>query len=74
MGYSLCVVAIFVNFQNALIFRILAVFFEPFFEMCCRNVFNRFFAVFCIKQLECVCGDVVGMFVLILLFSILHGL
>ena len=36
MGYSLCIVAIFGNFQNALIFRILAV----------------FGAVFCIEQLE----------------------
>ena len=37
-GYSLCIVAIFANFQNCLIFRILAVF---------------FLAVFCMEQLYC---------------------
>ena len=30
-GYSLCIVAIFANFQNGLIFRILAVFWSRFF-------------------------------------------
>ena len=39
MGYSLCIVAIFGHFQNALVFRILAV----------------FGAGFCIKPLYCVC-------------------
>ena len=46
MGYSLCIVAIFGHFQNALIFRILAI----------------FRAVFCIEQLECVCTNVFRMF------------
>ena len=47
-GYCLCLAAIFDNFQNALIFRILAVFWSCFFPrttaMCCRNVFTMFFA------------------------------
>ena len=47
-GYSLCLAAIFDNFQNAFIFRILAVFWSCFFHrttaMCCRNVFSMFFA------------------------------
>jgi len=44
--------------NNGLIFRMLA----------------GFRALFWIKQLECVCGDVVGRFLAILFFSILHGL
>ena len=48
--YSLCLVAIFGHFQNALIFRILAVFSTPFLHrataMCCRNVFSMFFCIF----------------------------
>ena len=46
MGYSLCIVAIFGNVQNGLIFRILA-----FFP-----------ALFCTVQLWCNCGHVFGMF------------
>ena len=42
MGYSLCLLAICGHFQNALIFRILAV----------------FRTVFCIEQLKCVCRNV----------------
>ena len=46
--YSLCLVAIFGHFQNALIFRILAVFSSRFLHrttaMCCRNVFSMFYA------------------------------
>ena len=49
MGYSLCIVAIFGHFQNALIFPILAVFLEPFFAWNNFNVFvEAFFA--CFKQ------------------------
>ena len=48
--YSLCLVAIFGNFQNALIFRILAVFSSRFLHrttaMCCRNVFSMFLCIF----------------------------
>ena len=58
MGYSLCIVAIFGHFQNALIFRILAV----------------FGAVFCIEQLECVCTNVFGIFNFEAKLPILHGL
>ena len=48
--YSLCIVAIFGHFQNALIFRILAVFLEPFPAENNFNVFvERFFA--CFRQL-----------------------
>ena len=47
--YSLCLVAIFGNFQNALIFRILAVFWSRFLHrttaMCCRNVFSMFLCI-----------------------------
>ena len=47
MGYSLCIVAIFGHFQNALIFRILAVFLEPLFAQTHSNVFEEtFFACF----------------------------
>ena len=46
--YSLCLVAIFGNFENALIFRILAVFWSRFLHrttaMCCRNVLACFYA------------------------------
>ena len=45
---SLCLVAIFGNFQNALIFRILAVFWSRFLHrttaMCCINVLACFYA------------------------------
>ena len=45
MGYSLCIVAILSHFQNLLICRILAVFFEPFFAHNNCNVFvETFFA------------------------------
>ena len=48
--YSLCLVAIFGNFQNALIFRILPVFWSRFLHtttaMCCRNVFSMFLCIF----------------------------
>ena len=47
---SLCLVAIFGNFQNGLIFRILAVFWNRFFHrttaMCCRNAFSIFLCIF----------------------------
>ena len=47
MGYSLCIVAIFGPFQNAVSFRILAVFFGPFFPLKNSNVFvERFRACF----------------------------
>ena len=51
MGYSLCIVAIFGHFQNALIFRILAVFLEPSFAW---NNFNVFVEAFfpCFRQLH----------------------
>ena len=49
-GYSLCLVAIFGNFENALICRILAVFSSRFLyrttSMCCRNVFSMFLCLF----------------------------
>ena len=48
--YSLCLVAIFGFFQNALIFRILCVFWSRFLHrttaMCCRNVFSMFLCIF----------------------------
>ena len=48
--YSLCLVAIFGHFQNALIFPILAVFSSLFLHrttaMCCRNVFSMFLFIF----------------------------
>ena len=48
-GYSLWLVAIFGSFQNALIFRILGVFWSRFLHrttaMCCRNVFSMFFCI-----------------------------
>ena len=48
MGYSLCIVAIFGHFQNALIFPILPVFSTHLcleqLECVCRNVFRMFFA------------------------------
>ena len=49
MGFSLCIAAIFDHFQNALIFRILAVFFVRFFA---ENSFNVFVETFlaCLKQ------------------------
>ena len=51
MGYSLCIVAIFGDFQNAIIFRILAVFVEPFFAQNNCNVFKEtFFA--CFRQFD----------------------
>ena len=43
MGYSLCIVAFFGHFQNALIFRILAVFLERFFAENKLNVFAETF-------------------------------
>ena len=47
MGYSLCIVAIFGHFQNALIFPILDFFLEPFFAYNNLNVFvQTFFACF----------------------------
>ena len=49
-GYSLCLAAIFDNFQNAFIFRILAVFWSRFLHRttakCFRNVFSMFFCIF----------------------------
>jgi len=49
-GYSLCLVAIFGNFQNALIFRILAVFPSRFFQgttaTFCKNLSGMFFCNF----------------------------
>ena len=48
--YSLCLVAIFGNFQNPLIFRILAVcrslFLHTTTAMCCRNVFIMYLWIF----------------------------
>ena len=48
--YSLSLVGIFGNFSNALICRILAVFWSPFLHrtiaMCCRNVFSMFLCFF----------------------------
>ena len=45
MGYSLCIVAIFGHFQNALIFRILAVFSNRFLHtttlMCLKKRFSH---------------------------------
>ena len=47
MGYSLCIVAIFGHFQNALIFRILAVFWSRFLRRTTVNVLvETFFACF----------------------------
>ena len=47
--YSPCLVAIFGNFQNGLIFRILAPFWSHFLHrttaMCCRNVFGIFLCI-----------------------------
>ena len=49
MGYSLCIVAIFGHFQNALIFQILVVFRSCFLHrttvMFFRNVFRMFEAI-----------------------------
>ena len=48
--YSLCLVAIFGYFQNAPIFRILAVFWGRLLHrttaMCCRNVLSMFLCIF----------------------------
>ena len=48
--YSVCLLAIFGNFQNALIFPILAVFWSFFLPgttaMCCRNVFSMSLCIF----------------------------
>ena len=48
--YSLCFVAVFANFQNGLIFGILADFSSPFLHgttrMCCKNLFREFFLNF----------------------------
>ena len=48
--YSLCLVAIFGHFQNALIFRLLAVFWSRFLHrttaMFSRNVFSMFLCIF----------------------------
>ena len=48
--YSLCLVAIFGHFQNALIFRILCVFSSRFLHrttaMCCINVLSMFLCIF----------------------------
>ena len=47
MGYSLCIEAIFGNFQNAVIFRILAVFKSRFFAWNNLNVSaETFFSCF----------------------------
>ena len=47
MGYSLCIVAIFGHFQNALIFLILDVFSNRFFAEKTSNVFvETFFRMF----------------------------
>ena len=47
MGHSLCIVAMFGHFQNALIFRILTRFSSTFFAMNNLNVFvETFFACF----------------------------
>ena len=50
MGYSLCIVAIFGHFQNALIFRILAVFSSRFLHrttlMCLYKRFSDNFRIF----------------------------
>ena len=45
-GYSLCIVAIFANFQNGLIFLNINFFFEPFF--CMEQLYCAFRAVFSI--------------------------
>ena len=49
-GYSVWLVAIFGNFQNAHIFQILGVFWSYFLHtttgMCCRNVCSMFFCIF----------------------------
>ena len=49
-GYSLCIVAIFANFQNGLIFRILAVFWSGFLHnttvMCFYSCFSHAFRNF----------------------------
>jgi len=49
-GYSLCLVAIFAKFQNALIFQILAAFSSRFLhgvtELSCRNAFSIVFFIF----------------------------
>ena len=49
-GYSVWLVAIFGNFQNGLIFQMLAVFWRRFLHrttaMCCRNLFSKFFLIF----------------------------
>ena len=48
--YSLCLVAIFGHFQNALIFERLTLFSSLFLHtttaMCCRNVFSMFLCIF----------------------------
>ena len=50
MGYSLCIVAIFGHFQNALIFRILAVFSSCFLHrttvMCLKKRFSHVLGFF----------------------------
>ena len=50
MGYSLCIVAIFGHFQNALIFRILAVFQSRFLHrttlMCVQKRSSHLFCIF----------------------------
>ena len=50
MGYSLCIVAIFGHFQNALIFRILALFSSRFLHrttvMCLKKRFSHVLGFF----------------------------
>ena len=49
MGYSLCIVAIFGHFQNALIFFNISCFLEPFFAYNNSNVFVEMFLA-CFRQ------------------------
>ena len=65
-GYSLCIVAIFANFQNGLISQILAAFWSRFWHktslMCLQSLFSFFFAFlifdpnwpFCKKSSLCI--------------------
>ena len=62
MGYSLCIVAIFGHFQNALIFRILAVFSSRFLHRT---------SVICLKKRF---SHVLGNFIDSPKVGILHGL
>ena len=75
MGYSLCIVAIFGHFQNALIFPILAVFWSGFLHrttlMCVETFFACFRKFYFLTQSEYFAWAIFGHFQNALIFPIL---